>query len=176
MQRREEQDEELAALRSRLAGEWDAGADSGSRAAQEQGAALAAQLAEARQQCTRFADEADGLRAEAARLAGARDGAEAALQEAQAELEQLKALLADQPGQEQEGAATARLAQLEAQNRALAAQLEALAGGAGQHAAAASHLGAKLEELQQARAGWLRPVVVPVPDARLQWPSCMLGG
>lgn len=165
-QRREEQDEELQALRARLAGEWDAGAAVGGRSAQEQGAALAAQLAEARQRCAEFAQEADGLRAEAARLAGAHDGAEAALAAAQAELAEVKSLLLAQeqggrPGSSAAGsqgatgeaaaAAAARLAAVEAENRRLASQLAALQAGAERHQAAAAVVHGGLDEVQQVR-------------------------
>lgn len=165
LQRREEQDDELAGLRARLADEFDAGATSGSRQAQEQGSALAAQLAEARQRCVEFAEEAEGLRAEGARLAGARDGAEAALAAAQAELGEAKALLVAQE-QQQPGAvggrggaaeaaeAAARLAELEAENRQLAGQLEALQAGVGRHQQAAAGVGSQLDEVQQV-GGWV---------------------
>lgn len=161
VQRREEQDEELGALRARLAGEWDAGAATSSRHAQQAGAALAEQLAEARRQCVEYAEEIEELRAQAAALASARDGADAELQAAQAELADAKALLVAQGGEEgrssagtQPAEAAARLAQLEAQNRELSDRLEALAAGAGQHAASAAGLDARLEEVQQVRVGW----------------------
>ena len=162
LQRREEQDAELAALRARLAGEFDAGATSGSRAAQEQGAELAAQLAEARQRCGEYAAEAESLRAQAAQLAGARDGAEAALQAAAAELEAVKALLVQQEaGSGELGGAqgssgiggSALMAQLEEQNRQLSARLEALQAGAERHQEGAAGAAGQLAELQQVSEG-----------------------
>lgn len=151
LQRREEQDAELAALRSRLAGEFDAGATSGSRAAHEQGAELAAQLAEARQRCSEFAAEAESLRAQAAKLQGARDGAEAALQGATAELEAVKALLVEQEAGGLGGGgsgSSALLVQLEEQSR----RLEALQAGAERHQEGASGAAGQLAELRQ--VGW----------------------
>lgn len=158
LQRREEQDEELAALRARLAGEFDAGATSGTRAAQQQGAELATQLAEARQQCSEFAAEAESLRVEAAQLAGARDGAEAALQVATAELEAVKSLLVQQEAGGEglrggSGGDDARLAQLEQQNRQLAARLERLQAGAERHQEGAAGAAGQLAELQQVSEG-----------------------
>lgn len=158
LQRREEQDAELAALRARLAGEFDAGATTGSRAAQEQGAELAAQLAEARQRCSEYAAEAESLRAQAAQLAGARDGAEAALQAAAADLEAVKVLLVQQEAGSREllgahgssgSGGSALLAHLEEQNRQLAVRLEALQAGAERQQGAAG----QLAELQQVSWG-----------------------
>ncbi|PRW50911.1 basal body [Chlorella sorokiniana] len=154
VQRREEQDAELATLRARLAGEFDAGATSGSRAAHEQGAELAAQLAEARQRCGEYAAEAESLRAQAAQLAGARDGAEAALQAATAELDAVKALLVQQEAGSGASAgggngSDAMLAQLEEHNRQLAARLEVLQAGAERHQEGAAGAAGQLAELQQ---------------------------
>ncbi|KAI7844734.1 hypothetical protein COHA_001619 [Chlorella ohadii] len=156
VQRREEQDAELASLRARLAGEFDAGATSGSGAAAEQGAELALQLAEARQRCSEFAAEAESLRAQAAQLAGARDGAETALQAATAELETVKALLVQQDAGDGElggsggsNGASAMLAHLEEQNCQLAAKLEALQAGAERQQEGAAGTAGQLAELQQ---------------------------
>ena len=151
LQRREAQDDELAQLRARLAGEFDEGASRGSRGAQQRSEALAAQLAEAQRRCSEYAGEAEVLRAEAARLAGARDGVEAALEAAQAELEQAKGLLVQ--GADAAGGAdvalAARLAQLEGHNRQLAKQLEELQAGAGQHMQSAADVSSGVAEAQQ---------------------------
>ena len=156
---------ELGQLRSRLAAEFEVGASRGNHAAQQRGEALAQELGEAWQQCTQLAGEAEVARAEAARLAGALDGAQAALQAAQRELEEVKGLLvlqeaaggsdagADGTGA---GATSARLAQLEQHNRQLAVQLQALQGEAGRHAASAAGVWGEVQELQQVgRLRWM---------------------
>lgn len=163
VQRREAQDREIEALRQRLAAEFEAGAMRGSAEAGHRGDALASQLAEARQQCSEFAAEAQDLRAQAAALAGARDGAEAVLAAAQAELASVKSLLVRQEGGGGGGhsgggsprsvlEAAERLAQLEADNIELAQQLTALQAGLGVHAATAVGLDGDAEQLQQVRA------------------------
>jgi DNA repair exonuclease SbcCD ATPase subunit len=165
LQRREAQNDELAQLRARLAGEFDVGASNGSREAHQRSEALAAQLAEAQRRCSEYAREAEALRAEAARLAGARDGADAALVAAQAELEEVKGLLVHGAGAVggADVALAARLAQLEGQNRQLAQQLEALQAGAGRHVQSAADVCSGLAEAQQVgEQGCGLPVLVLV--------------
>lgn len=91
------------------------------------------------------------MRAQAAQLQGAKDGAEAALQGATAELEALKALLVEQEagglGSSGSGS-SALLAQLEEQSR----RLEELQAGAERHQEGAAGAAGQLAELRQ--VGW----------------------
>lgn len=59
----------------------------------QENTALVQQLAELQGCCKAFAAEAEGLRAQVARLEGARKGAEGGLAAAQRELEQLRSAL-----------------------------------------------------------------------------------
>jgi hypothetical protein len=173
-QRREAQDAELAQLRPRLAAEFDAGGKCGAAAAVSAGEALGAELQEAKLRCAELAEEAGAARAEAAELGSALAAARAVAVAAHAEAAEAKGLVLTQheeqhvtghashglhawnsgsSGEESCGAGAGRLAELEGDDRQLAAQLATLQAAAGRQVQAAAGVGTQLEDLQQVKRG-----------------------
>ncbi|GAB4818323.1 hypothetical protein N2152v2_005369 [Parachlorella kessleri] len=148
VQRRESQEQELAQLRMQLAAQYDTG--SVDRNASQENAVLLQQLAELQKQCQAFVVEAEALRGQVAKLEGARDAAEGGLAAAQQELEQLKHMLREAPGNDAIPThIQAHFFEMEGLNSSLQQQLDALRQGTSNSAQAADGIQARLQEVQE---------------------------